>query len=161
MSRRRKHWGWGFEDEQPRSEDLGAMATLLREQVGFEAREVEEPVPLEAVTLPSPRLAIPEGDLYDTSVHARATHAQGKALADIVGGLRGQFPHPPDAVARPRDEADIEAVLEWAAAEGAKVIPYGGGTSVVGGIEPRFDEPAISLDLGALDALLQVDDVSR
>lgn len=161
MTRPRKHWGWGFADEQPRSEDLRAMAPLLRDQLGFEPQDVEEPVPLEATGLREPRLAIPGDGLFDTSAHARATHAQGKALADVVNGLRGVFPNPPDAVARPRDEAGVERVLEWAAQAGAKVIPYGGGTSVVGGIEPRFEEPAVSLDLSALDALHEVDPVSR
>ncbi|MFL5844776.1 MAG: FAD-binding oxidoreductase [Solirubrobacteraceae bacterium] len=161
--RRRKHWGWGFEDEQQSAENLRGMAPLLREQLGFEAQEVEEPVPLAAVTLPEPRIEIPAGlvDICDTGVHERATHAQGKALADIVGALRGSFPNPPDVVARPREEREIEAVLEWASGAGAKVIPYGGGTSVVGGIEARFDEPAISLDLGLLDGLHEVDPVSR
>jgi alkyldihydroxyacetonephosphate synthase len=161
--RRRKHWGWGFEDEQPRTEDLRAMAPLLREQLGFEPQEVEEPVPLHAVTLPEPRIAPPAAlaDLCDLGVHERATHAQGKALADILGALRGSFPHPPDVVARPREESEVEAVLEWAADAGAKVIPYGGGTSVVGGVEARFDEPAICLDLGLLNCLQEVDPVSR
>src|SRR3954447_24359907 len=161
MSRRRKHWGWGFEDEQPRAEDLRAMGPLLRESLGFEPQDVEEPVPLQAAPLRAPRLDVPAGELWDSSDHARATHAQGKALADIVSGLRGSFPHPPDVVARPRTEEDVAAVLEWAAGNGAKVIPYGGGTSVVGGIEARFDEPAVSLDLGRLDALHEVDPVSR
>ena len=160
-ARARKHWGWGFADEQPRPEDLRAMAPLLRDQLGFEPQEVEEPVALEAVTLRETRVAIPDDGLFDTSPHARATHAQGKALTDVVNGLRGVFPNPPDAVARPRDEGAVERVLEWAADAGAKVVPYGGGTSVVGGIEPRFDAPAVSLDLSALDALHEVDSVSR
>ena len=161
--RPRKHWGWGFADEQPATADLRAMGPLLREQLGFEPQAVEEPVPLESVTLPAPRIVPPPelAEVCATDAHARATHAQGKALADIVGALRGSFPHPPDVVARPRDEADVEAVLAWAARDGAKVVPYGGGTSVVGGIEPRFDAPAISLDLGGLDRLLELDDVSR
>ncbi|MCW2992329.1 MAG: FAD-binding oxidoreductase, partial [Solirubrobacterales bacterium] len=46
--RRRKHWGWGFEDEQQTSDNLRAMAPLLREQLGFEPQDVEEPVPLAA-----------------------------------------------------------------------------------------------------------------
>jgi len=161
--RRRKHWGWGFEDEQQSAENLRGMAPMLRERLGFEAQDVETPVPLEAVTLPEPRIAPPQAlaDICDTSTHERATHAQGKALADIVGALRGSFPNPPDVVARPRSERDVAAVLEWAADAGAKVIPYGGGTSVVGGIEARFDEPAICLDLGLLDSLHEVDPVSR
>jgi alkyldihydroxyacetonephosphate synthase len=162
--RRRKHWGWGFEDEQPAPEALRAMVPLVTEQLGFPAAAIEEPVPLEAVTLRESRLgpAPPAlAEVVATDVGTRATHARGKSLADVVGGMRGDFPNPPDAVARPRDEREVEAVLEWAADAGAKVIPYGGGTSVVGGIEPRFAEPAISLDLGALDRVLEVDDVSR
>ncbi len=161
--RRRKHWGWGFEDEQPATEDLRALAPLLREQLGFDAQEVEQPVPLEAVRLPEPRIAAPPplAEVCATDVNSRLTHARGKALVDVVGGLRGAFPHAPDVVARPRDEHELEAILEWAGGDGAKVIPYGGGTSVVGGIEPRFDAPAISLDLGAFDKLLELDPVSR
>jgi alkyldihydroxyacetonephosphate synthase len=161
--RPRKHWGWGFADEQPRSEDLRGLAPLLRDQLGFEPQDLEEPVPLEAVRLPQPRIDVPPAlaAICATDTHARATHAQGKALADIVGALRGSFPHPPDVVARPREETEVEAVLEWAAGSGAKVVPYGGGTSVVGGIEPRFDAPAISLDLSGIGELLEVDPVSR
>jgi alkyldihydroxyacetonephosphate synthase len=161
--RRRKHWGWGFEVDQPTAENLRAMGPLLRDSLGFEPQDVEEPVPLAAVELPAPRIAAPPAlaDICSSDTHLRATHAQGKALADIVGGLRGQFPHPPDVVAHPRSESEIEAILAWATDVGAKVIPYGGGTSVVGGIEPRFDAPAISLDLCVLDRLLEVDPVSR
>src|SRR4051795_10003291 len=161
--RRRKHWGWGFEDEQASAEAVRAMAPLVSSTLGFEPAEVEEPVPLEAVRLPEPRIAPPAAleEICATDVHARASHAWGKSLADVAAGMRGRFDHPPDLVARPREEREIEAVLEWAADAGARVVPYGGGTSVVGGVEPRFAEPAISLDLGALDRLLEVDPVSR
>ena len=70
----------------------------------------------------------------------------------------------PDLVARPADEREVEEVLAWAEAAGAAVVPYGGGTSVVGGVEPRVPARfagAVSLDLGALDALHEVDPVSR
>ena len=56
--------------------------------------------------------------------------------------FRGRFDHPPDVVARPRDEGELEAVLDWALGAGAAVIPFGGGTSVVGGVEPRVDGTA-------------------
>jgi alkyldihydroxyacetonephosphate synthase len=77
--------------------------------------------------------------------------------------MRGRFDNPPDFVARPRDEAEIEAVLAWCVDEGAAAIPFGGGTSVVGGIEARIGDRysgAVSLDLGALDRVLEVDPVS-
>ncbi|HVY77293.1 MAG TPA: FAD-binding oxidoreductase [Solirubrobacterales bacterium] len=61
-------------------------------------------------------------------------------------------------MAYPRDESEIEVVLEWAEAEGAAVVPFGGGTSVVGGVEARCgDRPVVSLDLKRLDRMLEVD----
>ncbi|HET9593669.1 MAG TPA: FAD-binding oxidoreductase [Solirubrobacterales bacterium] len=64
-------------------------------------------------------------------------------------------------MAFPRDESEIEAVLSWAEAEGAAVVPFGGGTSVVGGVEPRVGERAVvSLDLRRLDRVLEVDPTS-
>ncbi len=164
--RRRKHWGWGFEDEQPSHDGLAAMAPGIVQHLGFGSTDVEAFVPLEEVELRESRVA-PPADLEDicaTDAHARASHAWGKSYSDVVRAFRGRFDHPPDVVARPRDEAGVERVLEWAAAENAAVIPYGGGTSVVGGVEPAVGDGyagTISLDLRALDRVLEVDDVSR
>jgi alkyldihydroxyacetonephosphate synthase len=89
------------------------------------------------------------------------SHALGKSYADLVRGFRGEFDNPPDLVASPRDESEIEVVLSWCEAEGAAVIPFGGGTSVVGGVEGRLGErPFVSLDLRRLDRVLEVDPVS-
>src|SRR5207247_9943957 len=72
------------------------------------------------------------------------------------------FERPPDAVARPRYEDEVDAVLQWCAAAGAVAIPYGGGTSVVGGVEPPAgDRPVVTIDLHALDRVLEVDPASR
>jgi len=160
--RRRKHWGWGYEDEQPSVDQLRAATGGIADVLGMGSRDVEQPVALEAVTLPAPRVALPAAlrDRCDGSVHARASHAWGRSYSDVVRGFRGAFPHAPDVVARPRDERDVEAVLEWAAADGVAVVPYGGGTSVVGGVTPMVDGPSVSLDLGGLDRVLEVDAVS-
>jgi alkyldihydroxyacetonephosphate synthase len=164
-ARARKHWGWGFEDEQPSFADLKAAAADVRERLGF-GGEAAEPVPLDRIELPSPRLE-PPGTLAEivTSDHReRVSHALGKAYRDVVRGFRGEIHHPPDLVARPRDEPELEAVLSWCADAGAAAIPYGGGTSVVGGVEPRLAAGyagAVTIDLGALDRVLEVDQVSR
>ena len=95
--------------------------------------------------------------------HARASHALGKSYVDVVRGFRGRFEHPPDFVCRPRDEIELEAVLEWCSAEGVAAIPFGGGTSVVGGVTPDVGDRyngAVSVDLGELDRVLEVDEVS-
>ena len=150
---RRKHWGWGSESRQPSAADLEAMAPLVRERLGFDAQPVEEPVPLKAIDLPAPRITPSRAlePICAADPHSRATHALGKATRDVWRGLRGRFEHPPDLVARPRDEHEVEAVLEWCVEQGYAAIPYGGGTSVVGGIEPRLPREypgVVSIDLG-------------
>jgi alkyldihydroxyacetonephosphate synthase len=123
-------------------------------------------VPLEAIELPEPRLEPPAAlaEICSTERYERVSHALGKAYRDVVRGMRGQIPNPADVVVRPRDEREVEAVLAWCAEVSAAAIPYGGGTSVVGGVEPRIGDGyagAVSVDLGALDRVLEVDPVSN
>jgi alkyldihydroxyacetonephosphate synthase len=157
MGRERNWWGWGFADGRVDPAPLaeGALAML-----GFGSTEIEDPVALESIELPAPRIESP----YSTAPLDRISHAYGKSYLDTVRAFRGTFEHVPDAVAHPRDERDVEAVLEWAASANAAVIPYGGGTSVVGGVEPRVParfDGVVSMDLGGLDRVLEVDPVSR
>jgi alkyldihydroxyacetonephosphate synthase len=91
----------------------------------------------------------------------RAAHARGKAYRDVVRNLAGDLPNPPDLVVFPRSEGDIVAVFDWATEARAAVVPYGGGTSVVGGVEYRGDLPWISLDLSMMDGIEDVDETSR
>ncbi|HEV7938933.1 MAG TPA: FAD-binding oxidoreductase [Solirubrobacteraceae bacterium] len=164
--RRRKHWGWGFEDEQPSPEQVRAAASGLATHLGFPPIEVEDPVGLDALKLADPRIVPPAelAEICAADVHARASHALGKSYSDIVLGFRGHFEYPPDFVASPRDERDVERLLEWCAAERVAAIPYGGGTSVVGGVQPVVDSSyngAISIDLAGLRQVVEVDEVSR
>lgn len=157
--RRLKHWGWGFEDQAPSEEQLREAAAGIRERFGF-GESPEEPVPLDEVKLRAPRLKVPSafGDLFTDDHYERTAHALGKAYRDVVRGFRGEFENPPDLVAFPQDESEIETVLSWAEAEGAAVVPFGGGTSVVGGVEARLGErPVVCLDLRRLDRVLEVD----
>jgi alkyldihydroxyacetonephosphate synthase len=164
--RRHKHWGWGFEDQQLSESQARVLAGTLADHLGFGLGEIEEPVPLEAVELARARVAPPPllAGICASDVHARASHALGKSYADVVRGFRGRFEHPPDFVARPRAEEDIERLLEWCSSERVAAIPFGGGTSVVGGVTPLVGpayEGAIAIDLGALDRVLEVDGISR
>ncbi|MGZ4183547.1 MAG: FAD-binding oxidoreductase [Solirubrobacteraceae bacterium] len=162
--RRLKHWGWGYEDEQPSPEEVTQAAAFITGRLGFGSTEPERPVPLSGVSLPPPRLSPPasidgicRSDDYD-----RALHAYGRSYRDIVRAFRGRFDHPPDVVAHPRDEDEVRAVLDWAVSAGAAVIPFGGGTSVVGGVSvPAGDHTGVvTIDLKALNRVLEIDPVS-
>jgi alkyldihydroxyacetonephosphate synthase len=164
--RRRNHWGWGFEDERPAPAELADAVRGLRAHLGFGAAEPESPVALEDVELPAPRLVAPPHlvELCAADPHARASFAQGASYSDVVRGFRGAFPHPPDLVARPRDERDVERVLEWCKAERVACVPVGGATSVVGGVDAipgPGHRGAVALSLERLDRVLEVDPVSR
>ena len=160
--RRRKFWGWGYEDQQPPPSEVEAAAAGIVAHLGFGSPDVESPARVEDLDLPEPRLS-PPGSLAETFAaypHARASHALGKAYRDVVRAFRGELPHVPDLVATPRDERELEQVLDFCESSGAAAIPYGGGTSVVGGVEPRFEQPAVSVDLGSLAGVHEVDSVS-
>ena len=164
---RRKHWGWGYEDDGWSTAQLRVAASGLQEHLRIAGDgEVREPVPLDEVDLPPPRVAPPDAlsAICASDTYARASHAWGKSYSDVVRGFNGEFDFPPDVVAHPRGERDVEAVLEWAAGANLAVVPYGGGTSVSGGVQcevpARFDG-AVSLDLSAMDRVLRIDDVSR
>jgi alkyldihydroxyacetonephosphate synthase len=142
------------------------MVPGIRERLGFGGEEVEEPVPLDAIELPAPRLSAPGSlaEIVTEDHHERVSHAYGKAYRDVVRAFRGWIDNPPDLVAHPRDERDVEAVLEWCADAGAAAIPFGGGTSVVGGVEARLGDAyagAVSVDIKRLDRVLEIDETSR
>ena len=165
MQRRLKHWGWGYEDEQPSPQELRDAAAFLTDRLGFGSKEPEQPVALDDVELPAPRLEPPASLAAICSVdhYDRALHTYGRAYRDVVRAFRGSFEHPPDVVAHPRDESEVEAVLDWAVSSGAAAIPFGGGTSVVGGVEaavPPGYAGVVTIDLKGLDRVLDVDPVS-
>ena len=102
--------------------------------------------------------------MFSAERYDRVSHALGKAYRDVVRGFRGEFPNPPDLVAYPESAEDVDAVLNFCADEGAAAIPYGGGTSVVGGVEPRMrdDYPGVvTIDLRRMDRVLEVDAISK
>ena len=162
-SRRRKHWGWGFEDQQPSPKQVEAAAAGAREHLGFPPVEVEQPVPLDDIELTPSRLDPPASlaHICATDRYERVTHSYGKSYRDVVRAFRGQFDNPTDVVAHPADEADLERVLAWCEEAGAAAIPFGGGTSVVGGVDPPGDRPSVTIDLGSLDRVVEVDSASR
>jgi alkyldihydroxyacetonephosphate synthase len=166
MVRRRKHWGWGYEDQQPDHAALEASAATICERLGLPAREPREPVGLEQLALPLPRIEPPRqlAAFSSAGSYERAAHALGKSYVDVVRGFSGDFAHPPDFVCFPRAEFELEQAIEWCSSQRVAAIPFGGGTSVVGGVTPELPSGyngAVSIDMGAFDRVLEVDPVSR
>ncbi len=161
----RKFWGWGLEGEGPNPAQVEGIGRALGERFGV-ALELVAPPRLEEIALRAPRLTPPAAleKICSTTPYERASHTYGKSYRDVVRGHARRFEHPPDVVARPRIEEDVVSVLDWAASARAAVVPYGGGSSVVGGVECNVGEAyagVVSLDLGALDRVLEIDHSSR
>jgi alkyldihydroxyacetonephosphate synthase len=164
-TRRRKHWGWGYEDQQPSRDQVEGIAKAVTDRLGFEVDEIEEPVPLDAVELAESRLKPPKrfAELFSADRYERIAHSLGKAYRDVVRGFRGDFPNPPDLVAYPESPEDVDVVLNFCADEKAAAIPFGGGTSVVGGVEARGLEEyrgVVTVDMRRMDRVLEVDPIS-
>lgn len=118
---------------------------------------------VEKVTIPEPRtlpesvLAAAGADSTYTDRNTRIRHARGQSLIDLLALREGRLDSAPDAVVVANSAAQVEAVLSAAAQAGVAVIPFGGGTSVTGGVSPPLDwnGPVISLDtVGLTDCVI-------
>ncbi len=163
---KRRFWGWGLEGQGPQAEQQEAIRRSLAEQLGGAPLELVPEPRLEDISLRPPRLTPPEslGEICSTLPEDRANRTYGKSYRDVVRAVRGDFSNAPDVIAFPRNEQEVTAILDWSSDTGAAVIPYGGGSSVVGGIEPDVGDayPAcVTLDLSRLDQVLEIDRESR
>ncbi|MGW7361465.1 FAD-binding oxidoreductase [Streptomyces sp. NPDC054802] len=96
-----------------------------------------------------------------TDAESRLRHTRGKSTPDLLRIRAGDVADVPAAVVLPGGHDEVTAVLRVCAEHTVSVVPFGGGTSVVGGLAPEGERPFVALDLRRLDALLALDDVSR
>jgi alkyldihydroxyacetonephosphate synthase len=149
-----KWWGWG--DPERRLELPATAVSALRDELGVGPDDAGEPVSLDQVSPPEPR-SIPEsvraaaGEVLDGQ-DDRIRHAAGRSYPDLVRLRSGGLEQAPDAVVRPADADEVEAILEACVAAGVAVVPFGGGTSVVGGLEAVAGghSAVVSLELSRL-----------
>ncbi|MGW8491219.1 FAD-binding oxidoreductase [Streptomyces sp. NPDC055886] len=157
----RSWWGWGDPAQALPDAECAALAALVPG-----AADTALPVPpIAFLELPPVRVSAPRtlAHLVSGDPADRAGHTYGKAYRDIVRALNGDLAAAPDLVAFPREERDVVDLLDWAAGADVAVIPYGAGSSVVGGVEYRAGaHPGVlSVDLSGMDRVLETDRVSR
>jgi len=159
----RSFWTWGFRSDEPSDVDRQRGARRVSDRLGRSV--TPPPVPrLEDIELRRPRLDVPETlSGWVTSHHEeRVLHTYGGHPLELLQALRGHVPTPPDAVAHPRTDDELEATLEWCDTNGVAAIPYGGATSVVWGVQvPEHSKAAVTIDMDHFHRVLEIDETSR
>lgn len=168
-----KWWGWGVPGVAFHFEDKPAFAPFVDKAVGLDLHAVAplDPPAFEALRVPPGRddgrvrrvAAAIVGDAAVTDdAMDRVVHTYGKSLRDLVRVRAGLLPRTPDLVVYPGAEAEVQALVTALVEAGAVLIPFGGGSNIAGSLEPDPAETRIvvSVDLGRLDRLIDIDEPS-
>ncbi len=165
--KRRSFYGWGFDENAVAPDELAwfekTWASLFKVD-GFSPAAM----PREAdIQLRAPRVAVPASlqSYVSTDKYERLFHSFGRSVHDLARMIhRKDFSNPPDAVAFPKTEAEISAVLDWCGSNDISAIPFGGGSSVTGGVNPTTDpryKGAVTIDLKHFNKVLEIDKTSQ
>lgn len=154
-----RRWnGWG--DESTRYHFPESAAQYLADLIG--ASTAIRDASLKEVLGKVPDSRLSEHPLVEKDPLERLRHARGQSLPDWVALRHGRLEAFPDGVAYPVNDEEVRNLIDYARRSGTRLIPYGGGTSVVGHINPPTDGiPALTLDLSRLDQLEDLDETSR
>ena len=150
-----RRWnGWG--DDAVAMDLPAAAAALLATLVGPGQRLPDASLAQVLASVPPSRL--PQHALVSVQAEDRVRHARGQSLPDWLAMRSGEFDVFPDGVAFPETAAQIRELLDWATAHDVVLIPYGGGTSVVGHITPQTGARAVlTLSLERMNQLVEID----
>jgi alkyldihydroxyacetonephosphate synthase len=163
-------YGWGNADKTYSLDHRPDAWNFLRASLELRGDESFPVIDFNSVRLRTPRLTDEQlrmlremtspGAIKIDSM-SRVLHAYGKSYRDLIRLRLGEIPNPPDAVVYPSTEEQIGHVMSFCAENNFALIPFGGGSSVVGGVEPRDERITISLDLARLNRVISVDPVSQ
>jgi alkyldihydroxyacetonephosphate synthase len=150
-----RRWnGWG-DDAVHAALTPGALELLPR-LVGPSAPPID--ATFDSVVAAVPGFRLPSDPALDTDPMARVRHARGQSLPDWIAVRSGRIGAVPDAVAHPADRESVRHLFDLARSTGAALVPYGGGTSVVGGIDVASgDRPVITVATDGLAGLTELD----
>ncbi|NNH72446.1 FAD-binding oxidoreductase [Nocardia uniformis] len=162
----RSWWGWGNQEDAVTGPERAALTKRVGAMLPGADLTVHAAPDIAALDVPPVRVRLPASlrHLASEDRADRIVHGHGQAFRDVVRALLGRVDHVPDQVVRPRTEQDVADVLDWCAEADVAAVPFGGGTSVVGGVEPRCGahySGTIALDMGRMDQVLEIDHTSR
>ncbi len=172
MEGKSRWWGWGDLDQRFDVENRANIMPFLRENLamGLDRDRFTDPT-LDEIELPAPRLddetlarlrSLCGSENVSVDKFQRVSHSMGKSYRDLLRYRLRRIDHPVDAVVWPREEKEIVELLRLAEERDIAVIPFGGGSSVTGGVEPRGDKKAfVSLDMARMNRVLRVDATSH
>ena len=164
--RLRKFWGWGYDDELLSSEEENNIDQRIAKTFQLDHVERIEIPKISDIDINKPQFSTPstlKKILSDDKLE-RLNHAYGKSFPDSARSILGDFSSPPDYVAFPETQNEITSILDWASENNIAVIPYGGGSSVCGGVETNVGSDyagVISLDMKNINSILEIDKTSR
>ncbi|MGH1372558.1 MAG: FAD-binding oxidoreductase [Cellvibrionaceae bacterium] len=156
-----RRWNaWGHAD----SPYLTSLSEGGRQALGLLVGDAEplKDTDLESVLATVPPSRLPQHPLIRTNPEDRLRHARGQSLPDWMDLRSGNIDVFPDGVAFPKSSAEVRELLDFAKDKDIDVIPYGGGTSVVGHINPlSSDRAVLTIDMAEMDQLLAFDEDSQ
>ena len=165
MGDRLKFIGWGAENTGLDEAERNRLFSFLAGR-SASSHKLVAPPGLPDISLRPSRVTPPGAiaHLLTADPYERCLHTYGKSYPETVRAFARDFANAPDLVAIPESEADVVAVMEWASEASVAVIPFGCGSSVVGGVEPVVGDryaATVSLDLRRFDRVLEIDRTSR
>ena len=164
--RLRKFWGWGYDDELLSSEEENNIDQRIAKTFQLDHVERIEIPKISDIDINQPLFSTPSSlkKILSDDKLERLNHAYGKSFPDSARSILGDFSSPPDYVAFPETQNEITNILDWASENNVAVIPYGGGSSVCGGVETNVGSDyagVISLDMKNINSILEIDKTSR
>lgn len=170
--KQQKWWGWGFEGEAYEYASKPKFPAFVKHHVGLDIAEPVKPIPaFDSLDVPPSRLGdelrgrlegILGAEFVQTDDETRVVHAFGKGLRDLVRVRRGKIDRAPDVVIYPGTEEEVQRVVDIVVELDAVLIPFGGGSNIVGALEaePHEERQVVSMNMGRMDKVVEIDEAA-
>ncbi|MBU4502466.1 MAG: FAD-binding oxidoreductase [Nanoarchaeota archaeon] len=156
-----KWWGWGSKDREYGLKNKEKLLDYLKDLLDLDLTEYP---PIDFKDIQLPKLTISDNKIDKiktlaesyTSKEERLIHSYGKSYKDLIRIRKGDIEYAPDIICYPKATSEVQDIIKFAKDNTLKIVPFGGGTSVVGGVETTC-EGTICMDLKKLDKLFYID----